>query len=140
MVGRRLIAANVRSRVPLLLEAALVGIAALVDPAAMLPLWTIALAMGVQATAFTRFPGIAVSTIVITSTIAHLAERAHDRVLGQGAPTTAPPRASGALLALVWISYGIGAVLAGLLLQAVRLPLIVPAALLLALTALSLRR
>lgn len=140
VVGRRLVAANVRAWVPLLVEAALIGIAALVDPGAMLSVWTIALAMGVQATAFTRFRGVAVSTIVVTSTIAHLAERAHDRVLGEPAQLTAPPRSPGGLLALVWISYGVGAVVAGLLMQAVRVPLVVPAALLLALTALSLRR
>ena len=83
---------------------------------------------------------MAVSTIVITSTIAHLAERAHDRVLGE--PAQLPRRR--ARLAGCWrwcgSAYGVGAVLAGLLLQAVRFPLVVPAALLLALTALSLRR
>jgi uncharacterized membrane protein YoaK (UPF0700 family) len=40
----------------------------------------------------------------------------------------------------IWISYAAGAVLAGILLQAVRFPLVAPAVLLVILTALSLRR
>ena len=136
MLGRRLAAAgNDRAWAPLLVEASLVGVAALPWPGTMLPLWIIALAMGVQATAFTRFRGVAASTIVITSSIAHLAEDTQDRL--QGAPLSA---ASGGLLALIWIAYGAGAVLAGVLLQAVRFPLVVPAGILLVLTAWSLRR
>ncbi|MEO8751309.1 MAG: YoaK family protein [Casimicrobiaceae bacterium] len=133
MLGRRL-AAKARPWAPLLVEAVLVGLAALPWPGVMAPLWIVALAMGVQASAFTGFRGVAVSTIVITSSIAHLAEDAQDRLRGS------PPPASGGLLALIWVAYGAGAVLAGILLQAVRFPLAVPAAILLVLTAWSLRR
>lgn len=139
ILGRHLAARDsVRPWVPLSTEAALIGVAALPYPGAMLSIWIIALAMGVQATAFTRFRGIAVSTIVITGTIAHLAENAQDRMAG--ATVASDRRTRSGLLAMIWISYGVGAVLAGILLQAVRFPLVVPAAMLLLLTALSLRR
>ena len=141
VLGRRLAAlAEVQRWVPLLLEAALIGVAALPYPGAMLSIWIIALAMGVQATAFTRFRGIAVSTIVITGSIAHLAENAHDRIVGETGRPASHRRIPSGLLAMIWIAYAAGAVLAGILWQAVRFPLVAPAVLLLILTALSLRR
>jgi uncharacterized membrane protein YoaK (UPF0700 family) len=141
MLGRHLAAGSKRRYwVPLLVEAGLIAGAAMLPAGAMPSIWAIALAMGVQATAFTRFRGIAVSTIVITSTIARLAQTAHDRMFEPTVAPTAEHPASSGLLALVWASYGAGAVLAGMLLQAVRFPLAIPAAMLLVLTALSLRR
>ena len=141
MLGRHLaVRDSVRPWVPLSTEAALIGVAALPYPGAMLSIWIIALAMGVQATAFARFRGIAVSTVVITGTIAHLAENTQDRLAGETAQPASDRRTPSGLLAIIWISYGVGAVLAGILLQAVRFPLVVPVALLLLLTALSLRR
>ncbi len=82
MLGRRL-GLLARPWMPLLLEALLVGVAALPWPGVMAPVWIIALAMGVQASAFTAFRGVAVSTIVITSSIAHLAEDTQDSLHGR---------------------------------------------------------
>ncbi len=133
MLGRRL-GLLARPWMPLLLEALLVGVAALPWPGVMAPVWIIALAMGVQASAFTAFRGVAVSTIVITSSIAHLAEDTQDSLHGR------PPPPSGWLLAQIWVAYGAGAVLAGVLLQALRVLLAVPVGILLLLTVWSLRR
>ena len=86
--------------------------------------------MGVQASAITHFGGIAVSTVVVTSTLARTADAA-------ARPAVARPRKSRcrssprrALLALTWVGYLAGAVAGALLLVAMPYPLLVPVALL----------
>jgi uncharacterized membrane protein YoaK (UPF0700 family) len=140
VIGRALrdVATN-RPWTILLAEGALIGIAALGDAHATRTLWTIALAMGVQATAITSFRGAAVSTVVMTSTIAHLGEAAADRILGR-APAQPSQRPPAGLLALVWIAYGAGALVGGVLMQVVHRPLLAAAGLLIVAAALSARR
>ena len=84
--------------------------------------------MGLQASAITHFGDTAVSTVVVTSTLARIAEAALDRMwpTGRALPSVATPR----LLALTWIGYLAGAVGGVLLVRAVPWPLLVPAALL----------
>ena len=90
----------------------------------------LALAMGLQAAAITRFGGVAVSTVVVTSTLARTAEAALDYLWPspeRPPPSVAKPR----LLALTWIGYLAGAIIGALLVSAFAYPLLVPAALLL---------
>jgi uncharacterized membrane protein YoaK (UPF0700 family) len=88
----------------------------------------VALAMGLQASAITHFGGTAVSTVVVTSTLARIAEAALDRMwpTGRALPSIATPR----LLALTWIGYLAGAVGGVLLVRSISWPLVVPAGLL----------
>src|SRR5580692_1082461 len=80
MVARLLLRLFHRPAVPLLLEAAvLAGVGFLPigrEPALM----AVALAMGLQASAITQFGGTPVSTVVVTSTLARLAEAVLDRL------------------------------------------------------------
>jgi uncharacterized membrane protein YoaK (UPF0700 family) len=114
---------------PLLIEALLIGVVGFlpigIEPAVLV----LALAMGVQSNAMTHFGGAAISTVVVTSTLARTAEAALDLVWKpqKPAPSAAPkPR----LLALTWTGYLVGAVAGALLLHLVPYPLLVPAALL----------
>lgn len=132
MIGRVLLrVSGDRSWLVLLVEAVVITLAAFVDPKAPLSIWAIAAAMGVQATAMTKFRGAAVSTVVITSTMARIAEAAADLVLApmglkrtQGTPTH--------LLAVTWIFYGLGAIVAALLMPVMSFPLLIAAAMVLA--------
>jgi uncharacterized membrane protein YoaK (UPF0700 family) len=111
---------------PLLLEALLIGASAFVDPARAWSIWLVAAAMGIQATVITKVGGMAISTVVVTSTMARLAERAVDALAGSPrAAGPAPDAPTG--LALAWGSYAVGAVAAALLMQATTLPLLVSA-------------
>lgn len=128
MIARLLLRLFHRPAMPLLLEAALLAVIGLLpidrEPSLML----VALAMGLQASAITHFGGTAVSTVVVTSTLARIAEATLDRVwpTGRPLPSVATPR----LLALTWIGYLAGAIGGVLLVRVVQWPLLVPAALL----------
>jgi uncharacterized membrane protein YoaK (UPF0700 family) len=133
MLARLLLRLFHRPAVPLLIEAALLAVIGLLpigrEPALML----VALAMGLQASAITHFggtpfSGTSVSTVVVTSTLARIAEAVLDRLwpTGRALPSIATPR----LLALTWIGYLLGAVAGVLLTRALTWPLMVPAALL----------
>jgi len=115
--------------IPLLIEALLIASVGFL-PIGMEPeVLVLALAMGVQANAVTHFGGAAVSTVVVTSTLARTAEAALDLAWKpeKPAPAAAPkPR----LLALTWTGYLVGAVVGALLLHLMPYPLLVPAALL----------
>jgi uncharacterized membrane protein YoaK (UPF0700 family) len=111
---------------PLLLEALLIAVAAFVDPARAPAIWLLAAAMGIQATAITKVGGMAISTVVVTSTMARLAERAVDALAGSPR-AEGPGPAAPTGLALAWGSYAIGAVAAALLMKATALPLLVSA-------------
>ncbi len=128
MLARLLLRLFHRPAVPLLLEAALlagVGFLPIDHESALL---LVALAMGLQASAITHFGGTAVSTVVVTSTLARIAEAALDRMwpTGRALPSVATPR----LLALTWVGYLAGAVGGVLLVRSTPWPLVAPAALL----------
>ena len=130
MLARLLLRLFHRPAVPLLLEAALLAVVGLLLPFGREPaLMLVALAMGLQASAITHFGGTAVSIVVVTSTLARIAEAALDRMwpTGRALPSVATPR----LLALTWIGYLAGAVGGVLLVRAVAWPFLIPAALLL---------
>ncbi|HEY2871924.1 MAG TPA: YoaK family protein [Reyranella sp.] len=132
MLARLLLRLFHRPAVPLLLEAVLLAgvgflpIGPMIGPEAALLL--VALAMGLQASAITHFGDTAVSTVVVTSTLARIAEAALDRAwpTGRALPSVSTPR----LLALTWIGYLAGAVGGVLLVRSMPWPLVVPAALL----------
>jgi uncharacterized membrane protein YoaK (UPF0700 family) len=104
------------ARVPLGSAAALIVLALGASPEGRLALALITVAMGMQATAITRFAGITLSTVVITSTMARIAEDCADRLAGAvpGAAATAGAPSPLRLYLLTWGCYLAGAALAGL--------------------------
>lgn len=117
-------------KVPVLMEAALlagVGFLPIGPEASVL---IVAVAMGVQASAITSFAGSAISTVVVTSTLARFAEAAFDH-LWPGEPDSPPAILNRRLLILTWAAYLAGAVIGTLLVPAVAWPLLVPAGMLL---------
>jgi len=130
MIARLLLRLLRTPTTSLLVEAALltcVGFLPVGPEAAVL---IVAMAMGVQASAITHFAGSAVSTVVVTSTMARGADAVLDRIWPGG--HRAPPAVTNRrLLALTWIGYLVGAVIGALLVPVVPYPLLVPAALLL---------
>jgi uncharacterized membrane protein YoaK (UPF0700 family) len=116
--------------IPLLLEALIIaGLAFL--PLAMQPaVLILAFAMGLQAAGMTHFAGTAVSTVVVTSTLARTAEATLDSIWrSKQAPL--PPVAKPWLLLLSWAGYLAGAAIGAGLLHVMAVPLIAPAVLLL---------
>lgn len=111
---------------PLFVEAVLIAASAFVDPGQTLFIWLLAAAMGIQASALTKVHGIAISTVVVTSTMARLAETTVDRLAGDPSPE-GRARHAPAALASMWIAYAVGAVAAVLLMKATSLSLLVPA-------------
>jgi uncharacterized membrane protein YoaK (UPF0700 family) len=130
MMARALLRLLKAPTAALLIEAALIaGVGFLdigIEPAVLI----LALAMGLQASSITSFAGNAVSTVVVTSTLARTADTAVDR-LWPGAGETPVASTSTQLLALTWIGYVVGAIAGGLLVGVTKYPLIVPAILLL---------
>ena len=128
MLARLLLRLFHRPAMPLLIEAALLAVVGLLPIGREPSLMLVALAMGLQASAITHFGGTSVSTVVVTSTLARIAEATLDRMwpTGRPLPSVATPR----LLALTWIGYLIGATGGVLLVRAVHWPLLVPAVLL----------
>lgn len=128
MLGRVLHRAwGQRPWLPLLVEASLIAVAAFVDPERTLAIWLVAAAMGLQATAVTRVRGSTISTVVVTSTMARLAENAVDALTGRAGDEDAGRSASSGLT-LAWGSYAAGAIAAVLLMKATSLPLLAAAA------------
>ncbi len=136
VIGRVLLnAAGNRSTLPLAVEAVLTAGAAFAPAESNVEIFLITLAMGIQTTALTRFHGFALSTVVMTSTMARLAESAADRLMrrwGRTAPRHGMP---GALLTWTWVAYGSGAAIAGVALRHLAVPLLMPALVVLAVTA-----
>jgi uncharacterized membrane protein YoaK (UPF0700 family) len=89
----------------------------------------VAVAMGVQASAITHFGGRAVSTVVVTSTLARTADALLDR-LWPGEKKQLPAVTNLPLLGFTWVGYLVGAVAGTLLLAVMPYPLLVPVALL----------
>ena len=114
VAGRMLLSAIARRPwVPLLAEAALVAAAVAVPTHHWL--WTslLATAMGVQATALTRFGGISINTVVVTGAIARVAEHVAEVILGTASGKKGRADAlQGGLQAGAWAAYGAGAVAA----------------------------
>lgn len=129
MLARLLLRLWKRAAVPILLEAAIIAAVGFLPVGIETAVMIVALAMGLQASAITHFAGVAVSTVVVTSTLARTADAALDRIWPaekSALPAVTTPR----LLALTWIGYLVGAVAGALLLTVTPWPLLVPAALL----------
>jgi uncharacterized membrane protein YoaK (UPF0700 family) len=129
LLARLLLRLVRRPAVPLLIEAAILAVVDFLPVEREVALLLVALAMGLQASAITHFGGAAVSTVVVTSTLARIADTTLDRVwpAHKAPPATATtPR----LLALTWIGYLAGAVGGVLLIPVLPWPLLVPAGLL----------
>ncbi len=135
MLSRLLLRLLHKPTAGLLVEAALLAVVGFLplspEPAVLI----VALAMGVQASSITHFSGHAISTVVVTSTLARTAEAVLDR-LWPGEPKHVPAVANLRLLALTWMGYLAGAVMGALLLAVTPYPLLVPVALLALLLAL----
>ena len=108
----------------------MIGVVGVVDIGMEPAVMVVAFAMGIQASSITSFAGSAVSTVVVTSTLARTADAAVDR-LWPGAGVTPSSVTNTQLLTLTWSGYLIGAVAGALLIGAMAYPLLVPAALLL---------
>lgn len=131
LIGRSLLRIG-GERSAIVVEALVIGACAFVDSRSAVSIWLIAVAMGIQATAITKFAGAAVSTVVVTSTLARLAEAKHDYLVARLSNEPAQARAPVVLLAATWIAYGVGAVIAVLLLRTMSsAPLLLAAALVL---------
>ena len=129
LLARLLLRLRHKPAVPLLIEAALIAAVGFLpigtEPAIMI----VALAMGLQASALTQFGGATVSTVVVTSTLARVADATLDRVWPAEKPDL-PPVAAPHLLMLTWAGYLVGAVAGAMLLHVIAYPLVIPAALL----------
>lgn len=113
----------------LLLEAAIIAGVGFLPLGKEDAVMIVAFAMGLQASTITSFAGHAVSTVVVTSTLARTADATVDR-LWPGSATPPPSATNTWLLTLTWTGYLVGAVIGGLLLPMLAYPLLVPAALL----------
>jgi uncharacterized membrane protein YoaK (UPF0700 family) len=111
------------------LEAALVAGVGFLGLGMETSVMIVAFAMGLQASSLTSFAGSAISTVVVTSTLARTADAAVDR-LWPGAGATPPSVKNTQILLLTWIGYLVGAVIGALLIDVMAYPLLVPAALL----------
>lgn len=114
----------------LLIEAALLAAVGFVPVTPEGAVLIVAAAMGIQASAITHFAGSAVSTVVVTSTLARGADAVLDR-LWPGDDRPPPAVTNRRLLAFTWVGYLVGAVIGALLVPVLPYPLLVPAALLL---------
>ena len=93
-------------RLSLWLEVALLATACALDPRRPEWLWLVTAAMGIQATVLVRHRQTAVSTVVVTNTIARLAS-----LMVGGLPGAATERrAEAGLLGLSWAAYAAGAI------------------------------
>jgi uncharacterized membrane protein YoaK (UPF0700 family) len=131
MLARALLRQLKSPTVGILLEAVLIAGVGFLGVGMETAVMIVAFAMGLQASSITSFAGSAVSTVVVTSTLARTADAAVDR-LWPGAAAKPAPTGNTQLLLLTWIGYLVGALIGGLLVRAaVSQPLLVPAALLL---------
>ena len=129
MLSRLLLRLSNEPVAGLLVEAALLAIVGFLTLDREVAVMIVAVAMGVQASAITHFSGNAVSTVVVTSTLARTADTLLDR-LWPGAKKPLPAVGNLPLLALTWAGYLAGAVAGALLLTAMPYPLLVPVVLL----------
>ncbi|TAJ81875.1 MAG: DUF1275 domain-containing protein [Reyranella sp.] len=116
--------------VGLLVEATLIAGVGFLNIGEESAVMIVALAMGIQASSITAFAGSAISTVVVTSTLARTADAAVDW-LWPGAGAKPPTAASALLMTLTWTGYLAGAVIGAMLVARMTYPLLVPAGLLL---------
>ncbi len=129
MLSRLLLRLTHKPTPCLLVEAALLAVVGFLPIDRELAVMIVAVAMGLQASAITHFDGSAVSTVVVTSTLARTADALLDR-LWAGEKKQLPAVTNLRLLALSWMGYLAGAVAGTLLLAVMPYPLLVPVALL----------
>ena len=129
MLSRLLLRLSHKPTAGLLVEAALIAGVGFLPISPEPALLILAMAMGVQASAITHFSGNAISTVVVTSTLARTADALLDR-LWPGEKKPLPAVTNLPLLALTWIGYLVGAVAGALLLAIIPYPLLVPVVLL----------
>jgi uncharacterized membrane protein YoaK (UPF0700 family) len=129
MLSRLLLRLSHKPTIGLLVEAALLAIVGFLTLDREVAVMIVALAMGVQASAITHFAGSAVSTVVVTSTLARTADALLDR-LWSGEKKQLPAVTNLPLLGFTWMGYLVGAVAGTLLLGVMPYPLLVPVALL----------
>jgi uncharacterized membrane protein YoaK (UPF0700 family) len=129
MLSRLLLRLSHKPTVGLLVEAALLAIVGFLTLDREVAVMIVAVAMGVQASAITHFAGSAVSTVVVTSTLARTADALLDR-LWSGEKKQLPAVTNLPLLGFTWMGYLVGAVAGTLLLAVMPYPLLVPVALL----------
>ena len=133
MLGRLSLRFAKNASLPLFIEAAILAASTIVkDPS--LAVMCIAFAMGIQATAVTKFKGAAISTIVLTSTLARLAEATLDFLARHKVLAAVSQKSPAALLAITWVAYAVGAILAVLLLKLTSAALLAAAAIVLMLS------
>jgi uncharacterized membrane protein YoaK (UPF0700 family) len=130
MFSRLLLRLAHRSAPSLLIEAALLALVDFLPIAVESKVMIVAVAMGIQASAVTHFAGSAISTVVVTSTLARAAEYSVDRVWPGEKRPTVPDVANARLLALTWGGYLAGAMLGAFLVPLFAWPLLLPAAIL----------
>lgn len=116
-----------RATLPLVVEVVLLAFCAVAVADRALSLGVTALAMGVQAAALSRFAGVSLSTVVVTSTMVRIAEANADLLVRFTRGRVAAERAPLALLAGAWVAYAAGAAAAVLLGPASATPLVVAA-------------
>ena len=129
MLARLLLRLSHKAAVPLLLEAGLLAVVGFLPIGRDIELMIAALAMGLQASAITHFGTAAVSTVVVTGTIARIADAVLDKLWfaeKRNLPLVTTPR----LMMLTWAGYFAGAIAGALLIKVTSLPLLIPAALL----------
>jgi uncharacterized membrane protein YoaK (UPF0700 family) len=129
MLSRLLLRLSHKPTAGLLVEAALLTVVGFLPIDRELAVMIVAVAMGVQASAITHFGGRAVSTVVVTSTLARTADALLDR-LWAGEKKQPPAVTNLPLLGFTWMGYLVGAVAGTLLLAVMPYPLLVPVALL----------
>ena len=129
MLSRLLLRLTHKPTAGLLVEAALLAIVGFLTLDREVAVMIVAVAMGVQASAITHFAGSAVSTVVVTSTLARTADALLDR-LWSGEKKQLPAVTNLPLLGFTWMGYLVGAVAGTLLLAVMPYPLLVPVALL----------
>lgn len=113
-----------RATAPLVVELLLLGLCAMVVPERWLALGVTALAMGVQAAALARFAGVALSTVVVTSTMVRIAEANVDFIVRLARGRVSAERAPLWLLAGAWLAYAVGAAVAVLLTPSSATPIV----------------
>jgi uncharacterized membrane protein YoaK (UPF0700 family) len=126
-----------RSAWPLIGEAVLILISAFAEARANFSIALIATAMGMQAVAVTRFHSVVASTVVVTTTMARLAEFALAWCIARPQARAAAPKTAPSLLVAIWTCYGLGAIAAAFAMKATARPLFFPAAMLVIVAALT---
>ncbi|MFO1413970.1 MAG: YoaK family protein [Burkholderiales bacterium] len=116
-----------RETAPLLLETLLLGACAMVVAERSLALGITALAMGVQGAALSRFAGVTLSTVVVTSTMVRIGEANADALVGRLRGNEPAGHAPLRLLGGSWLAYAAGAAAAVLMGPATPVPVVVAA-------------